>query len=235
MRRYYRQSLELRSRLLLQREAGAIARGEDARERWKSLRASRGFVPILSSLKTAAGVRQRCMYCCDSRSCDVDHFVPVTLDASKTMSWSNLLWVCTDCNRRKSARYDPYLLNPFEEDPWRHFVFIEQSGEVAPRWLVDNQEDPYARVTLSILSALQHEAVTEGRRRSYLRMRHAAEAWLGSPGDRLLREALVASFREDEYGVGAWLVCHEGRLDAPWPEVERVDPRLARRLRSLAS
>ena len=157
----------------------------------------------------------------------------MALDPTKTMSWRNLLWVCTDCNRRKGARFDPDLINPFESDPWRHFVFVEASGEIAPRWIDRFTEDRSARATFSILPALGHEAVTEGRRRTYVRLRSAAEAWLRSPGDRHLREDLVRAFREDEFGVGAWVLAYEGRQQPPWPSARAVDPDLVRRLQAL--
>lgn len=235
MRRFYRQPLDLASRLALRREELAILGGADPRKRWVTLRSSTAFRPIVESLAAASGVRQRCMYCCDSRSCDVDHFVPLSTDASLAMRWQNFLWVCADCNRRKSARYDPHLINPFEVNPWHHFIFVEDSGEISSRWISATQEDPFASATLSILSTLRHEAVTEGRLRTYRRIRHAAETWLGAPRNGALRESLVAAFRDDEYGVGAWLMLHEGRSAPPWPDVNAADPALSRRLRALSS
>jgi len=233
VRRLSREQLDAAARVALYKERVKIASGRDARQAWDTFRGRVSFRPVLKALERSAGLRQRCMYCRDSRSCDVDHFVPIAVDPAKTMWWPNLLWVCADCNRRKSARYDVDLLSPFESDPWRHFVFVPISGEISPRWIDPNNEDRCARVTMSILPALQHEAVTEGRRRAYRRIRRAADAWLRSPNDRDLRLDLVTAVREDEFGVAGWFLVHEGGREAPWPDVERTDSMLMRRLRAL--
>lgn len=234
MKRTYREELDVAPRRLLRATQVRIDAGAAARPEWKRLRALRGFEPVVHSLANASGKRQRCMYCRDSRACDVEHFVPIDVDPAQTAVWTNLLWICTDCNRRKSSRHSVQLLDPTRDDPWHHFVFVEESGEISPRWIDSTSQDERASTTLDLIPPLAHEAVTEGRLRWYRRLRSAAERWLSDPDDPAAIETLFREFREEEFGLGAWVTCYEGRLIEPWPQVRQASPAVMRRLRAIA-
>src|SRR5438067_10962593 len=90
----------------------------NARQRWETYRGTAASALIVDALRAMSGRRWRCYYCSDSRGSDVDHFVPISVDFSRTFDWLNHQWSCTDCNRRKSRRYEadhlgaPLMLDP---------------------------------------------------------------------------------------------------------------------------
>src|SRR6478609_9198531 len=143
MRRVYRIDLPRQARQnLFSREKSATS--ESARSDWDAYRRSAASRPVIQTLREMTGARQRCVYCCDSRSADVDHFIPIAVDFTKAFRWSNLIWVCPECNRKKGARFprgkdgNPLLINPVDVNPWDHLVLDTANGYLAPRFMEDD-------------------------------------------------------------------------------------------------
>ncbi|QDV77439.1 HNH endonuclease [Botrimarina mediterranea] len=63
----------------------------------------------------------KCVYCESkighSTPGDVEHKVPTALGTALHFDWNNLTIACTECNRRKSATYDPALgfIDPYND------------------------------------------------------------------------------------------------------------------------
>lgn len=57
---------------------------------------------------------------------ETDHIIPVSKRIEYVVNWSNLGYVCKECNRFKSNYHDDNLplLNPFVDDPKEHLLFF---------------------------------------------------------------------------------------------------------------
>ena len=237
MRRVHRRALPISTRHALasrQRASGDVAA---AREQWVSFRRSRAAQEVIQVLSEMAGVRQRCVYCSDSRSGDVDHYLPIAIDFTRTFSWENLLWVCPQCNRNKNASFPmrdgvPLLINPAVERPWSRLVLDTASGVMSARYHGDAFDESGA-ATLNVFDLLNHEALIEGRARTIVRVRKATQDVFDSGGGHPAREALCREVREDDFGVSAWFFLSDGRQESPFRDVRETSPSLWRRLASL--
>ncbi|MDE0302182.1 MAG: HNH endonuclease signature motif containing protein [Gammaproteobacteria bacterium] len=72
---------------------------------------------------------EKCAYC-ESKVSHVhpgetDHILPVSRRPDLVVSWDNLTYVCTECNRRKSDYYSEAepLVNPYVDQPNDHLIF----------------------------------------------------------------------------------------------------------------
>ena len=75
---------------------------------------------IKSAIRLEAS--DKCIYC-ESKvghntPGDIEHIIPSSKAEDQIFAWENLTLACTECNRRKSAYYDPNLpfLNPYVDD-----------------------------------------------------------------------------------------------------------------------
>lgn len=239
MRRVHRRPLALPARLELRRRQGATT-AATARAAWRSYRAAAVSVSVVETLGLMAGVRQRCFYCRDSRAADVEHFVPILHDASLTFAWTNLLWVCPECNRRKASRFPreaglPLLINPVETDPWSHLVLDVATGRLAPRFLQDGALDKSGDTTLEVITPLNFESVTEGRLRVIRRLRSATGDLIRLGDTPETRRRLRHAVEEDDFGVTTWYVVREGRDESPFAELRTRLPYVWRRFAQWAA
>jgi hypothetical protein len=227
MRRVYRGALPLEARLALHKRQAESANYAEAIKLWTKYRKSKAAKPLVLELQRMAGPRDRCYFCSDSRGVDVEHFEPIQLDYSRAFQWTNLLWACTGCNRKKGVRPVvvaglEQLLNPTVREPWHHFIFDGGTGLLAPRY-VDALPDRLATTTLAILDVLQNESVATGRQQSARRLRTGVEA--AAVGDR---RALRHAIDEDDYGLARWYSAFEGRDEEPFRTVRVNEPALWR-------
>jgi hypothetical protein len=194
----------------------------------------------MEALKRAVGVRQRCLYCCDSRSADVDHFIPIAVDFTKAFRWNNFIWVCPECNRRKGKRFpvdadqSPLIIDPTRVDPWEHLILDSSTGLLAPRFLGDDF-DPRGEVTLEILACMNFEAVSEARKRVIRRYYDAVDYVL--TGNSLPRAVanIAREVREDEFGLSVWFALREGAEEARFQQLKREHPKSWRTFVRLAA
>jgi 5-methylcytosine-specific restriction endonuclease McrA len=153
MRRVYRGSLPLETRLDLFRRGKQVTSVASAQALWRTYRQSSAVNPVVQELTRMAGPRGRCLYCSGSLGADVDHFAPVAHQFGMTFTWENMLWVCPVCNRKKGRRFptgpngQPLIMNPAREDPWQHLVLDTSTGVLAPRFVIDGP-DPIGEATL---------------------------------------------------------------------------------------
>lgn len=181
-----------------------------------------------------AGSRGRCFYCSDSRGADVDHYWPIARKFVSTFEWGNLLWVCPECNRKKSARFPvdgvggALLVDPTLEDPWSFLVLDVSSGVLAPRFNDEGEQKLRGAATLQTIDLLNFEVIVEGRARTIRRLREAVGNSLDDGDTPVSRAAIVRAVRDDEYGVASWFILWEGRDSAPFDEARARQPALWR-------
>ena len=234
MRRIYRTDLDFSTRCDLAARRRKVTNKETARTEWNSYRRSVKSRPVLEALKEMNGQRQRCVYCCDSRSADVDHFTPISVDYSQAFTWNNFILVCPECNRKKGARFPrdkdgkPLIINPTREDPWDFLILDTKTGYLAARFL-DEDFDPKGESTVEVISFINHEAVVEGRRRIIARYNEAVDYLLSSVEPKKSTGKLLREIREDEHGIGEWFARREGSLEPRFSELRARFPSIWRR------
>jgi uncharacterized protein (TIGR02646 family) len=229
MRKIRRLELGLSTRFVLAQERRRFCDdASQARGEWEKFRSRKACAPIIGTLREMAGARGRCFYCCDSLAADVEHFRPIATDFESTFSWSNMLWVCPTCNRKKNARGPiengrRVLVDPTRDDPWTHLTLASPTGLLAPRYLNASETDLRGEKTLEILDLLNYEEIAEGRARAMKRMRGAVASLMANPNDQHVDEEFVASVTEDDYGVGRWFARWEGRNEEPFIQLKGMD------------
>lgn len=217
MRRISRDPLPLPSRVELHRKSKKVSNYDEARAEWDRFRSTVSAKKVVQVLQKMAGQRKHCVYCCDSRSADVDHFYPIALDFQQAFSWKNLILICPECNRSKGSRCKvddhgtPLLLNPTLCDPWSHLMLDMDTGVIAPRYIGDDF-DPRGDYTLEIVSPINDEATIEGRRRSVESYMEVFNEALESGDTEKSRRALKKLVRYDEFGLAPWFAFWEGAL-----------------------
>jgi 5-methylcytosine-specific restriction endonuclease McrA len=228
MRRIHRGTIPQASRLAMMKRAHSCTNTTTARAQWKAFRPLAACRPVVDELTRMAGTRNRCFYCSDSRAADIDHYVPITVDYQLTFAWNNLLWVCPECNRRKSARFptedgEPQLIDPTKVDPWYYFTLATKTGWVAPRFRGEI-EDIFGRETLAVLDTLNFEVVAEGRAEVIHRLRTAAELAASAPDRAAAAGDLWREVDYDERGVSAWFALWDGQKEQPFDSIKQTRP-----------
>jgi uncharacterized protein (TIGR02646 family) len=235
-----RESLPLVALLALRRRQAACADAEVARAEWTKYRSSAEAAVVIETLKRMAKASERCFYCADSRGADIDHFNPISVSVGTTFQWQNLLLVCTPCNRQKASK-SPYiegrrgLVDPTRDVPWHHFVYVDSTGLLAPRFDRSGNEDFIGSQTLNLLSVLNHDAIADGRKRAARRLRRAAEQAVAAGAAHEQRRDLLHAVEDDPYGLARWYTAEDGRLDDPFATLAGVHPRLWRRFCAAAT
>lgn len=241
MRRIQRIGLPQKSADFLARQHGRLPRGTPPAvvdQEWKKRRKQCAALrDAVSTLRMMARQRQRCMYCEDSRATDIEHFWPKSAYPERLFDWDNLLLVCADCNRKKNARFpldaggQPLVLNPTTDDPWKHLFYEPRTGLLTARQH-QGRSDTRGDSTLSVINALEHEAVTEGRQRATRNLERAVNAFLAAAlaagvtpaRDPNVRELNTAIRDNDAYGLGQWYFLHDGATSTPFCELRARYP-----------
>ncbi|AQT72500.1 hypothetical protein B1K54_13180 [Streptomyces sp. fd1-xmd] len=198
-----------------------------------------GAKSLVSTLEKMLGSRKRCVYCCDSRSSDIDHFKPVKLDLRVTFKWKNFILICPECNRCKGSKFEygldgkPLLVDPTAVDPWDHLVLDVDSGVMAPRYFNGNF-DARGEYTLDVVSPVNDEATVEGRRRAAERYLDVAESAVLEGDTDAVRRTLVKVVKYDEFGLASWFAFREGSRIESFVSIKRDHPALWRKFCSLA-
>lgn len=159
------------SRQLADETAAIVAHNDpkaEADRRYFNARKAPWFAPIITKLRKQAGAGQRCMLCSGSEASDVEHYRPKSVFPAEAMTWTNYLWACTPCNRKKTNRFPPdtepggKLINPVGEDVW-DFFFIDQFGFLTPVYEPTSGAPNARAVTTRDIFDLNRQAVQESR------------------------------------------------------------------------
>ena len=201
---------------------------------WKSARQTRQLERIARILGQMTGLRERCMYCGDSRSTDIEHFRPKKSFRALVFSWPNMLWICTGCNRCKGDRFPcdslgvPLIIDPTVEDPWDFLVYDLETGEITARWEVETgEENAKGLGTLNLISTLRHQAVTEGRKIARRNLVRVVDNFLRSTPvgvEEAVPELLSGILDNDDYGLVSWCFLREGQEDSPFRDLREEHP-----------
>jgi uncharacterized protein (TIGR02646 family) len=160
----------------LENESTSIASAansfDEAEKRYAAARRAVWFRPIIRILADMTGIGQRCMYCSGSESAQVEHYRPKSIEPQLALVWENLVWSCSVCNQSKGNRFNENVqpINPIDDDIWTHF-FIDQFGNLSPRWnIAENRLDIRAVETIK-LHALDRQALQESRQERLIDLR----------------------------------------------------------------
>lgn len=194
---------------------------------------------VLGTLLGMAGDRERCMYCVDSRGCDIEHYWPKTPYPERMFAWENLLLCCPDCGRLKGDRFPlldgaPLLIDPSAEDPWGSLDFDPATGNITARYDLASQDlSPRGQKTVEILRLDRRESVARGYQRTWRRLVGVVENFCAdpAPGLRGLAGRLTES---DDHGLLGWCLNGAGRTEPPFDQLLREYPELPELCRVMA-
>lgn len=158
-------------------------------DRWKDRRKTMNNNGVVAVLESMAGLGMRCMYCCDSEGCDIEHFYPKSDGRwrNRVFMWDNFLWICAKCNRIKTKNFsvdahgNALLINPVDDHIWDFFDYVEETGQLVAQTTINAAD--YARATYTIsedVTRLLHEVICEGRKTSSRFIRRAISAYTNS-------------------------------------------------------
>ena len=232
MKAIKRSGLSSRTIAYLIRKQAEVDKGADPDSTWKSARRTKSVTSIYAALVKMSGMRERCMYCEDSRGTDIEHFRPKSRFPQTTFSWENMLLACAGCNRKKVEQFplldsgEPALIDPTKDQPWEYLVFDSETGLVVSRWNAETGEpDPRGQVTAGdVCLQINIEAVTEGRLRTKRNIIRAINAFLREASAVPLGELEQALKDNDAYGLLAWYFLFDGQEDAPFCELRSHFP-----------
>jgi len=198
---------------------GALIEGE-----WRSARRTKALRTVVATLKTMAGTRERCMYCCDSHGTDIDHFWPKSVCPGRMFQWLNMLLACTECGRFKASTFPivdgvPQLIDPTAEDPWAHLDFDPDTGVVVARYDVAlDAEDARGVATVRVLQLDRREALNDGYLKTWRRLAAVVAAALRNRAPDAA--SLTAALREaDDHGLLGWCFRGTGQNVSPFAEL----------------
>ena len=123
-----RPEISQKLRLRLAREQAQVSASADveaARRRYRAVRRTGWFSPVVDALKSLAGPGNSCHWCSANESSHVEHYRPVAKYPDLTFVYENYLWSCAICNGFKLESFDEDVrfINPIDEDPWDYFFF----------------------------------------------------------------------------------------------------------------
>jgi hypothetical protein len=126
------------------------------------------------------------------------------------------------------------FMDPTLDDPWDHLILVTQTGLVSPRYLLDGSVSSLGSYTLEKLSALNHDAIADSRRRVVRRLITAIQH-VEQVGDTpQSRRSLLTTVEDDFFGVATWFAAREGRNDDAVSALRANCPNLWRRFSTRA-
>lgn len=226
MRSIPRSKLPKEAADFLRKRKRAARPGIPSEKAWKTARASAKMKPVVRTLQQMTGNRQRCTYCLDSNGSDVEHFWPKARYPKKMFMWKNLLLCCTECGRLKGDQFPmqarkPLLIDPTREQPWNHLGFDPVTGIISARY--DPSASSFDRKgskTTDVLQLNKREALSEGHRRTWRRLKEIVDGYLdnGQPSAKDLPGTLHEA---DEYGLLGWCFQGAGHGESPFAELRK--------------
>lgn len=136
---------------------------------------------------------------------------------------------CARCNEIKGVDFPlghdgaPLLVDPTAEEPWNHLDFDPDTGNIVGRYeLAANAFSEKGMKTVEVFQLDGREAVSEGYRRTFKRLRKMLE-------DALEQEAppddLCARMREeDDHGLLGWCLLGTGQNMPPFKDLRERHP-----------
>jgi len=195
---------------------------------WDRRRQTRVVLEVLAALKRMAGAHQRCMYCVNSEAGDIEHFRPKTPYPEHMYRWENLLLCCGICGRKKGNQFpmadgQPLLIDPTSENPWEYLDFDPGTGNIVPRVEpISGDEAPKGRETVRVFQLEKRQALANGYKRTFNRLKELVEELLG----REFAEGDVERLLEaDDHGLLGWCFGESGPKVQPFGRFREAKPR----------
>lgn len=235
MRRWIRPTPPARLARFIETKQLEVDAGGDVNVLWTRARRTQSVRRLATLLASATGIRERCMYCEDSRGTDIEHFRPRASHRQFSFIWVNWLWACTGCNRAKGHRFpldahgEALLIDPTAENPWDSLHFDSTTGEITARW-VGGAEEPKGKTTIELLSPLRGQAVSEGRMRTRRNLVRAVREFLRAPAandadDAHIQDLIQAVVDNSGYGLDEWFFLRDGAEEDPFRDLCALCPR----------
>ena len=142
--------------------------------------------------RDAAG---KCVYCeslvNQVHPGEIEHVSPVSKRPDLVVEWTNLTFVCTECNREKRDYYQPELplLDPFEDEPAEHLAF---DGPL----VLHRTGAPRGEITVRTLKLNARKALFERRKERLEQLQILIDRVEALPSGPL-REALEATLASE--------------------------------------
>lgn len=140
-------------------------------QRFNDARRCDWFASVRDTLRDMAGQSRTCMFCDHNEPTDVEHFKPKVEFPGDTFSWTNMLWVCTTCNRLKGNKFPPHncegapIIDPIVEEVWEYFL-LDEFGNLIKRWDPDiDSFDVRAQSTCDYVYVDREEVQTRRQKR----------------------------------------------------------------------
>jgi uncharacterized protein (TIGR02646 family) len=115
--------------------------------------------------------RGKCGYCEIIEAETIDHFWPQSRYADKIWNWTNYIWCCDACQRRKGATLPCnaqgyQMVNPREDEPL-HFLQIDpETGAISERSL-DSETIQRGQYTITVLKLNERPDLDHQRQHLY--------------------------------------------------------------------
>jgi uncharacterized protein (TIGR02646 family) len=218
----------------LSKEAAKVDVSSDKKSmavnRYKAVRQLVWFRKVTEVLGQMAGVGQRCMYCSGSESAQVEHYRPKATHPELTFAWENLIWSCGICNQIKLNRFneDVRPINPIDDNVWSHF-FIDQFGNLSPRWNPDENALDSRAVESIKLHGLDRQALQESRQERLVDLRSQVRRTLnmlesGGIGPDELQDIVLDWIKQPfQSDVADYFLSGPGRIDPGEPFKSLID------------
>lgn len=133
---------------------------------YKSARKAKWFAPVIQLLGEMTGAGQPCMFCDSNEANEVDHYHHKDKFPALAMTWKNFLWSCGICNREKGIEFpddsEGRLLNPIDDHAW-DFFFIDEFGNLTPRWREPEQRLDQRAFSICKILQLNRQTLQERR------------------------------------------------------------------------
>jgi uncharacterized protein (TIGR02646 family) len=204
---------------------------------WRDACHTQQMRSVREVLRQMGGMRERCMYCADSRGTDIEHFRPKKLFPSLMFTWENLLLACAGCNDQKGSRFPvdvngaALLIDPTIDEPWTYLVFDVETGLLIARFDANGVQHPKGTATLEVLP-LDREAITQGRRHTLRNLVRAVRAFLATvcettdqEAKRVAESELVVAIKDNnDYGLDQWFFLRDGQEVEPFSTLKKEHP-----------
>ncbi len=196
---------------------------------WKGARKTKPLKTALTILKSMAGRRERCMYCCDSHGTDIEHFWPKSPYPDRMFRWPNLLLCCAECGRFKGDRFPlengaPLLVDPSADDPWQFLDFDPATGNIAARFNAgENDWSSRGAKTVELLQLDRREALATGYQKTHRRLQALVNGAIQqTPPDA---QALATALGEaDDHSLLGWYFTGTGQDVEPFSTLRQRHP-----------
>ena len=216
---------------LANKQLAVNANPQDADRIWQVARPTKTIEGVVEILRSMFGASARCFFCNDSRACDIDHFAPKATYKTRVFKWTNFLYICAICNRKKGRLFPvdgsgrPTLINPVKTNPWDHIHFDSTTGLLVPKVLVDGSEDVLGRSTLyDVLDCLNFEAIAYNRRLYSLRLQRRVSEFIDRPTPyhrQVIEDEVVG---ENAFGLATWFFLYAGQFQEPYVSFRAAHP-----------